>query len=193
MQIVKKDANKAKINIKYFVLGGVLGVTFAIIYISIAILIKNVIISVEDIEKNYDIKILGHVNTLDKGKKHKSFIDNKIREWQYKEFRNNNFQNEIAYVCASLAKEGGNEKQILLDSKYSKIDIDIVNEFTKRITGMKYVKDIFTDVDDLHAFCLAETVVLIEKIGYGTHKDLVQKIKKCYDYGVELIGVIVIS
>ncbi len=191
------DSQK-KINIKYFIIGAILGVIISALIIFIKYVATKNIKTIADIENCYDFQILGvFESTNDFDKKHLLSIDKKIKEIRKKNKhrleRNENI--ELTAVKIKLIAEKLNLKNLCLITDIES-DQDLMTKITEKLNGsfkITIIKNALAKADALQDMAKMDGAVLIEQIDVSKDEDIYEECLLCSKYGVNIIGAIVLD
>ncbi len=181
-------ASSVHISGRYIVLGAVIGLILALLYIILAYVLRGRINTANDIRYLYNLRVLGELRTAS-GEDGKALRKRHIRISP---------QQQIDLAVANL-KDACQEKGIqnLLFSGSGRLEQDrkLADQLGEALRGYgiktEYVADLAYSVDAIDLMTDHKAVVLLEKIRHSDYMTMEAEIRTCMEHEAEIIGVVV--
>ena len=188
----------AHISVSKFVIGGILGVVLACIFVLLKYLFSGSLRSEEEIKTLYHSNILGTIRSSMKGK------HNKIDRWyagaRYGKAGKLSLETEIELICANLkiiCKISDNQKVYLTGSNLSEIPAGIIEKLVTecQTNGLTLIvgKEINYYAKALEEMAETGQVVLIEAMRKSRYKEMYQEVISCREHQLPVLGTIVVG
>lgn len=186
------------INIKYLLVGGILGILIVCMYGFFEYLFCPDIHTAQDIENNYPILVWGTLNK----KKGKKRLFAGIDRWIETVFDGvpkdeaEKFDFICTNICVEIQKSGMNKIFITStceDDWVEEIKTMLKARLSEKIEGIEVGKSIITDADAYQKFAFSDGVVLVEKTYRSRFRDIDRVAELCKNNSVKIIGGIVAS
>lgn len=187
-------------SVKYLILGIVVGIFLACVWVVLEVLFSGKIQEPEEISSLYGVRILGEMTEERKKKRFLSVVDNWILKLKNRNKKQLSPQQQLQIVCSNLeiaCKKDGMEQIYLTGSEIEKMD-------EKRISDMKAAlksagitvltgENVVYDASALMKMAKIGQVVFLEQIGASLYQEVEKEVRLSRENEVKVIGSIVVN
>lgn len=189
--------SKPEIESKNIVLGVLLGILLACMYIAIYYILSDELHSANDLNRYYQLTLYGQIET-EKCKKGLFEPDGRLNSWCKKRQIGLSKEEQIKETIASIAlscqqKSIQNIAFVGTQLSESTDDLKKITEGLKEkgITASLLSKFLY-DGETLEECAKIKNVILVEQKGHSQYKDIAAEIMKANNYQIEILGAIVL-
>lgn len=199
--MVGSVSEPAKISVKHFVIGVVIGVVLACALIFALYLFAPALRNEAEVKTLYGVKILGCVNDADFQKK-KLFgcIDKWIVKLQNGRKKALTFEQEVQMICANIAldcKKSGKNEVFLTSSAAEAIPETVQKNIVAKCEekGIRVISGaaISYDAEALETLAGIGNVVFIEKKRVSLYDEIYSEVALCKEHEINVLGMVVLG
>lgn len=197
-QEVKPQAveNKVSVRISFtkFIIGAVIGLVLAIVWILFGFLLNPKLRSEEEIKTLYRVNVLGNVRS---GKK--NALDRQILKWRYHRAGTLNLEQEVDLISANIkvACKNGNATVYLAGSDMSNLSNELLEKLVSNckekgitlITG----KEISYHADALEQMAEIGQVLFVEQVRGSYCDEIYKEVMICLEHNIPVLGMVVVG
>lgn len=188
------------INIKYILLGLVVGGFLACCYIAARYLLSSALRVKDDLPGAYGVPVLGSIRITDNSRRLFAFVDHTIDLLFKPKGVNFTEEEHVQMICAGVrivAKKYGMEKVYITgacnDKETEKAKNMLCEKLKSDISTISYGKSVIYDPESLETLVSSDGVVLVERVGNSPYVDLKKEIDLCRTHGIRVIGSVVLN
>lgn len=187
-------------SIKYLILGIVVGIFLACVWVVLEVLFSGKIQEPGEISSLYGVRLLGEMTEESKKKRFLSVVDNWILKLKNRKKKQLSPQQQLRIACSNLeiaCKKDGMDQIYLTGSEIEKMD-------EKRVSGIKETlkssgitvytgENVVYDASALMEMVKIGHVVFLEQIGSSLYQEVEKEVRISRENEVKVIGSIVVS
>jgi capsular polysaccharide biosynthesis protein len=180
------------------ILGILLGIFLACMYIAICYILSNRLHSANDLNRYYQVTLYGQIET----KEHKKGLfvpDGKLNSWRQKRERGLSNEGQIKETVAAIALSCQQKAIQSIALIGTQLD-ESTDELREIAEGLKergitayIVSKFLYDGEALELCAKIKNVILVEQKGQSQYKDIMAEIAKANNYQIEILGGIILS
>lgn len=185
----------ASIDVKYLLLGALVGIFLACVWIAMCYILSGRIKSVQELGNIFGLRIFGSIS-LEKKKRAFSFVDRWLDKLRKKRQRTLEQQYELVLTNLKVTCRKAKIEQVFFTTSMEMTDADrrLLEELQKRLEkeGVKssFGEDIVHNAGSLERMAEMEYVVLLEKTGTTDYADVEQELTLCVQQNAKVLGVV---
>ena len=181
------------LNKKYVVLGAAVGLVLAAIIIIIKFGFSRKLMSLRDVEKVYNVPLIGSVAVTSK-----SSLDKLIRNKRFDIRKKTDKEEQIKYIAQAIICKCKGISELLMctcsnnDKEVSAVREEVACLLEKNGISVKYADSVVDNAESLSAIASIGNVVFVEKMDKIECIDLTDEINICDRLDIEIAGIVVI-
>jgi capsular polysaccharide biosynthesis protein len=190
--------------IKFIILGGIIGIFFAMVLLTFIFIMSDKLTSGNEIRNRFKLKLLGVINYNNK-KRIFNFIDKWLNSLEGVSNNNLNKEEALKLICANLKASINNENE-KLKSNYNivmtgtikkeeieKLTKDIYSNLAKDGYQIHCGENLCYSAETTEKIATCDAVIIIEKVGQSTYTEIVKMLANINDLEQKVIGSIIIN
>ena len=189
--------NENKIELKYVVVGAILGAFFVVAYHVLVTILSDKLQDEKDIRTLFNVKLIG---TVCDGLNKKGIMNSLLNKIRYRNEETYSYSEQIDRLgtrIAILCEQKGISNVFISGCSIGMINSDIVADLQKVLEDKKItvcsVGKVNGDALSLEKAKTAQGVVLLEKIQSSKYEQIEQEIIALKDYEIPLVGAVVVE
>lgn len=188
-------------SVRYFVLGGLIGLFLACAWIAYKIIFASKLQSAEEIRSLYGIRLLGEVEEPDgKKKRFLSVLDNLFLRMKNKGKKKIPAQQQIKVLSASIilsCKQQGIDCIYITGSRYGELDSRVLDDLKKELSAqnikVREGDNIKHDAVSLQEGIDTGKLLFVEQIGKSVYDEIYDEIQLAGELNADILGVVVLG
>ncbi len=191
---------KASVSMSKIVIGMVLGAVLAVVYIFLRYLLCGTLRVPEEVEKLYDVSLLGTVSETGKKKAAFASVDSWIWKMEHCKDKKRSMEEEIelAAASASIQCQKYDFNQVYISgSSISKVEKETIEGLKKALSRYNITAEVGADItenaESLLAAAKAGNILLVEKKREAAYKNILKCVQTCGTNHIHVLGTIVIE
>lgn len=193
-----QEVQTVSISLSKIVLGAVLGLGLAVLWVLLHYLLMGRLHSEEEIKTLYHSRVLGTVRNSADGKRNP--IDRKITECRYGQAGKMTFAEELDFISANIkiaCRTSGKETVYVTGSGISGIPKEILEKLAAdcKEKGITLVlgKEICYYADALEEMAAVGQVLMLETVRKSRYTQMYQEVLRCREHHIEILGMVIIG
>lgn len=185
---------------KFVLLGGVVGIFLAAVWIVCRVLFTAKLQSAEEIRTLYGMRLLGEVSRQDKKKRFFSFVDRKLLLIKNRRRKQLTKEQQINLACTNIAiscKEQGINNIYLTGSEYEHADAAVTEALKKKLKeqGIQVEEgaNMYYDASSMMRGKALGNILLIEQIGESVYDEISHELQLIAEQNSNVLGVVVLT
>lgn len=196
---VEPTITKPRISLKYFIVGGVMGVFLVCAWIACKMVFTAKLQSPEEIRTLYGIRLLGEITVSDGKKRFLSAIDDRL--WALKNRRRKSLalEQQIKIVSANVAlscKQRNVDCVFVTGSEYEKVDPKVLGMLKEDLVSqniqVKEGENIFYDANSLKRGTEIGNMLFIEQKGQSIYDEIYNEVNLAKEQNNVILGMVVL-
>lgn len=182
-------------SVKYMILGFIVGIFLACVWIVLEVLFSSRIQETEEITMLYGVRSLGELTVEEQKKKIFGMIDAFILKLKKRNQKQMTREQQMRIICSNLeigCKKEGLDKIYLTGSEIEKVDQSWLSDLKTAMSSVGITvcsgENVVYDARSLKEMAKIGHVVLVEQAGVSLYKEVEKEIKMAKDNGVEIMG-----
>lgn len=198
---LEEEKEEPGFSVRYFVLGGLIGVFLACAWIAYRIIFASKLQSAEEIRSLYGIRLLGEIEVSDnKKKRFLSAFDNFFLRLKNKGKKKIPAQQQIRIISANVilsCKRQGIDCIYVTGSRYGNLDTCVVDDLKKELSAhnikVREGDNIKYDAVSLQEGIETGKLLFVEQIGKSIYDEIYDEIQLAGELKADILGVVVLT
>lgn len=187
------------ISIKHLVIGVILGVVLACVYIFAAYLMTPALRSEKEVKILYKTNVLGKVKTAPK-KRVFGFVDGWIHKLEHRRTKSLTFEEQLQMICSNIkvqSRQNNGERIYLSGSIMEQIPENILKQMTEKCQekGIQLIvgESIVYNALELEKSADIGKVVFIEQKKCSLYDEIYKEVELCRENNIDVVGMIILE
>lgn len=196
----KEELKEAAIQIKFVVIGFVLGVFLVCAFVFVKGAMSSKLALADELESLFKLNILGVLVSSKKKKRFLQFIDNALLKIKNRRVKQLSSEKRLEFATTSIAikcEQLETKKLFITGTEIEKIDEDIIEDLkvslAKEGIEAEVIDNIYYDGKALKQCVECGYVLFIEKVGTSIYNEINNQVNKAKEYDLNIIGAIGIN
>ncbi len=185
---------------KYVILGFIVGVFFACMWIFLELLFATKIQETEEFSKFFGMRILGELKAKEQKKRIFHSLDSLLLKWRDRNVKQISQEQRIRIVSSNLevaCKQAGVEQIYITGSEFENQKDKSLEQIWKGLSesGIRVCKgtNVVYDAKAIKEMAEIGNVVFVEQVGVSLYAEVEKEMKAAKDNGIQIIGSVIIS